>query len=119
MVDMVVTKMFGPPPNDIIDSSTTRPFPPPNNNASARHIRVHQIIYRRRRQRGNFGSQHGCGRRHGGSNTRVTENRFCSHDGSIHELFTIANGIAIAVAILNDVANSVADSNSVVTVKVQ
>ena len=29
MVDMVVTKMFGPPPNDIIDSSTTRPFPPP------------------------------------------------------------------------------------------
>ena len=29
MVDMVVTKMFGPPPNDIIDSSTTRPSPPP------------------------------------------------------------------------------------------
>ena len=56
----------------------------------------------------------------GGSNTRVTENRFCSHDGSIHKLFTIANDIAIAIAmILNDVANSVADSNGAVTVKVQ
>ena len=31
MVDMVVTKMFGPPPNNIIDSSTTRSFPPPTN----------------------------------------------------------------------------------------
>jgi hypothetical protein len=54
MVDMVVTKMSEPPPNDITDSSTTCPFPPsPNNNASARHIchirRVPKISFRRRR----------------------------------------------------------------------